>query len=145
MPESVTEKPLPEEFWQRLSAGEVVPFCASGQSMRPFLRSGTWVLLQQAPLSSLHVGDVVLMKIGDRATLHRIRQVHRTSESSIITRGDSYQRDDAPWQTSQYKARVMSVLGQSQNANSMVSRYHEWICCSFRFGGPIVCLCSAKA
>ena len=59
MSESISEPPLPPEFWERLENGETVPFRGLGKSMLPFYPSGTWFLLQAAPLNSLKVGDLI--------------------------------------------------------------------------------------
>ena len=126
-------------FWQALKTGQIVPLLASGNSMRPFYKSNTWFLVQNASLDSLRRGDLLVMQHARGLVIHRLRHSLSPNSTTLITRGDAYDFNDSPWKTENYKAKVIAVM-QSENQNSW--RSHNWThqltCLGFRFGQTVM-------
>ncbi len=76
-----------------LTQGQVASICATGNSMRPFLRPG--MVVKIAPVSDpaeLKVGDVAFVRCNGRLMLHRVVRMH----PRIMTKGDSVPAFDPP-------------------------------------------------
>jgi cytochrome c2 len=91
-----------------LLEGRAVILVAGGRSMAPSIRDGASVLLE--PVRALPgVGDVVLLRSGDRLLLHRV--VRRCAEG-VVTRGDGAGGDDGLIAPEQVFGRAMAVSGR---------------------------------
>ena len=67
-----------------ISEGKGVVFTPKGNSMLPFIRSGRDSVVLSPLMRPLEIGDILLVKIGDRYFLHRVFNLHE-KEHCMIT------------------------------------------------------------
>jgi hypothetical protein len=84
MPHKVPNDILIPEMERLLCAGKQVIFTPDGVSMRPFIEGGKdSVVLEQ--VSDIHVGDILLCRIGTTYVLHRLIALHN---EELVLMGD---------------------------------------------------------
>ena len=84
----------------------------SGDSMRPILRSGQRVMIDElSDPGSLRKGDVLALG-SDKDALVFHRFITRGEDGSLITRGDYAHQKDKPWQPDQL-AGVLVAIAQA--------------------------------
>lgn len=83
-----------------LASGKTLRFKVSGQSMRPAIRSGDYVVLQKPDVRTLRIGDLLLCRqAGGRVVLHRLVVIRRDRKGHIrrlVTKGDNMDICDPP-------------------------------------------------
>jgi signal peptidase I len=75
-----------------LETGETLELRILSGSMWPAIRAGDRVRVTAVRARRLRWGDIVLVQIKDRPTVHRVRRL----APAIITRGDGSPSDDQP-------------------------------------------------
>ncbi len=91
--------------------GSSVRFRVTGRSMKPFLRGGESVTVNQTPAASLKLGDLILYRSREGPpVIHRIvaRHMHKNS-LAFLTKGDGLKGMDAPVASDQIMGRVSVV------------------------------------
>lgn len=97
---------------QVLASGSRITFCAGGQSMAPFIRSGDSVTVAPAG-DSLRIGDVILSRTaGETLLLHRIVEKR---EDGVLTMGDATQGPDGFVAYSRILGKVVCISGLGYN------------------------------
>lgn len=91
---------------QRLSRGGPFRFYARGLSMRPSIPDGARVTVAPVGSRSVRPGDVVLLLVGERASVHRV--VARWA-GLVWTKGDLNPWTDPPVSTASVLGRVVAV------------------------------------
>lgn len=85
--ELTAEELLPRlEAWFASGCGPF-PLTVTGNSMRPFTAPGRDVVYLEPLREPPRVGDILLCVSGDRAVLHRVRDV---TDDAVVTIGDAY-------------------------------------------------------
>jgi len=80
-----------------IDAGEPAWLPLSGESMVPFLPSGSKVLVSQTTAGQIGLGDLLLYEAEGRIICHRVLRRRRQGASYIfLTKGDGWRRTD-PW------------------------------------------------
>ncbi len=96
-----------------LASGRTLRFKVSGQSMRPAIRSGDYVVLQKPDVRMLRIGDLLLCRqAGGRVVLHRLIAVFRDRNGIIrrlTTKGDSVDICDPPLESEAVLGRVIGI------------------------------------
>jgi hypothetical protein len=77
-----------------------------GGSMYPVLRSGETITVQACEADTLEIGDLLLVRDGDRLFAHRL--VARTA-STLVLRGDSHWHADPPRPLSSLLGRIVAI------------------------------------
>ena len=86
-----------DSFWEDLEGGKTVALLARGRSMLPLYPSGTRFLLRRAEPGDLAPGDLVLLRSGTRAVLHRLIGFTPGVPMRLLTKGDWLSDGDDPW------------------------------------------------
>ncbi len=63
-------------YIEKLKAGETVQFRPRGNSMQPKIKSGQLCTVVPFDAESVHVGDIVLCKVGGAQYLHLVKAIH---------------------------------------------------------------------
>ena len=103
--------PATELFEEILKSGAGLRVRVTGRSMTPFIRNGEVVTLQQMPVTALHIGDVILVKMqrGD-LLLHRIVKKTQAAAGVIFrTKGDALTLLDEPISGEDILAKVLRI------------------------------------
>lgn len=91
---------------QRLARGGTFQFCARGLSMRPSIPDGALVTVAPLGPRGVRVGDVVLVFITERASVHRV--VARWA-GLVWTKGDLNPWSDPPVPAASVVGRVVVI------------------------------------
>ena len=75
-----------------LSEGKGVVFTPKGNSMLPFIRSGRDSVVLSPLMRPLEIGDILLVKIGDRYFLHRVFNLHG-NEVTLMGDGNLHEKE----------------------------------------------------
>ncbi|MBB6500962.1 S24/S26 family peptidase [Pedobacter cryoconitis] len=97
-----------------LDQGKKIVFTVSGDSMYPFLKSGSRILLKSIELNDVKKGRVVLAEINGQFILHRIVAV---SASEITLAGDGNLIQNETVEIKNIWAVVTEVLDRRWNRN----------------------------
>ncbi len=108
---------LAELVEEALKSGRRVRFRATGESMRPSIRDGDLITVAPARPEELTIGDIVLSRVGEKLTAHRLVELAgvdpppgRTHGSCrLICRGDAAGAPDPPLEPSQVLGKVVAV------------------------------------
>lgn len=109
----VQEMPA-EVFYEKLEAGEELPFRAMGDSMRPFYPSGTIFFIRKIEADSLLPGDLVLLRQSDELFLHRLIKLKKGRVTSLLTKGDRLAGCDEPWPLETLMGKAVAVVKGEQ-------------------------------
>jgi signal peptidase I len=91
-----------------------VCFRVFGASMFPWIRSGDLVFARRFGYEQASPGDVILFERNDRLFVHRV--LRRAADgSSLITKGDALDREDAPVSNSEFLGRVIRIHRNSRH------------------------------
>jgi hypothetical protein len=83
---------------------------AFGYSMLPTLYPGDILTIKRETLGAIQAGNVVLYERDGRFFIHRnLRSVQRSSETALVTRGDSMPHPDEPVVASELLGKVISI------------------------------------
>ncbi len=93
-------------FLELLSKTGHAQFRAEGYSMLPNVLPGDIVQIVTGALSSVRRGDIVLFQRDGRFFLHRVIE---RSETSLRTKGDALNSEDAPIDDAAYLGRLQSI------------------------------------
>lgn len=106
---------------QLLSAGYRVRFRAHGGSMRPAIRHGETVLVEQVDPADVEAGDILLYRCQQRPLAHRVVHMHKNGDtvSAFVLRGDANPAYDAPVSPQQVLGSVFT--DKSRNKRSILS------------------------
>ncbi|RJO73231.1 MAG: hypothetical protein C4523_01815 [Myxococcales bacterium] len=96
-PEVYVDPAEGERFWRELEDGREVTLRALGDSMRPVFPNGTIFIIRRAEPRDLQAGDIVLLRWGDRARLHRFIRWFDPGRHFLVTKGDWLNGLDDPW------------------------------------------------
>ena len=91
---------------QRLQEGKVVQLTPQGISMLPFIRGGEDHVLVRKE-DKLEVGDIVLVKYGEKYILHRIYAINGTS---LVLMGDGNLQGTEHVEASEVLGTVVEVI-----------------------------------
>ncbi|MGD2147791.1 MAG: S24/S26 family peptidase [Anaerolineae bacterium] len=97
---------LSEEILER---GSALRFQASGDSMRPFIRSGDILVVEPAEARGVRAGDVVLVRQGERLLVHRVVAAPLDSADALTVKGDAHLMPDPPLRRDQVLGKVTAV------------------------------------
>ena len=107
---SISERQIFRTLIQNFVAdGTPFVFVARGRSMTPFIKDGDSVLIKPCS-SGVRIGDVVLLRSGDRNLL--LHRVIKRKENGIITRGDACIADDGYCCREDIMGRVVKIVGK---------------------------------
>jgi len=97
--------------WEVLLSCGSIQLRAQGCSMFPTVRRGDVLVIEQASLQSVKVGDVVVTAGESGLVSHRVVAVGKDAEGGLlITRGDTSAVDDLPVPESDLLGRVGFVI-----------------------------------
>lgn len=99
-------------FEEILAKGADLRVSVTGQSMRPFIRSGATLTISPVRAEHLRVGDVVVFKGRDAApVIHRLVAIRRDAGGSAVlqTKGDATVMLDEPVRPEQVLGRVTKI------------------------------------
>jgi signal peptidase I len=96
---------------QLLAAGYCVRFRAHGGSMRPTIRHGETVVVEQVDSADVKAGDILLYRCQQRPLAHRVVQIHKDGNTvaAFMLRGDAKAACDAPVTPPQVLGRVFTT------------------------------------
>jgi hypothetical protein len=96
-------------FSSLLEDGYHLRLKVTGNSMMPFIKTGSLVTLSRTLVSNLCVGDIILCQCDDGALkLHRLI---RKKGDMLLTKGDALFAPDAPFRSAAYRGRAICVEG----------------------------------
>lgn len=103
-----------ETFYEKLDAGEELPFRAMGDSMRPLYPSGTIFFIRKVEIDSLQPGDLVLLRQSELLFLHRFIKMKKGRAPRLLTKGDRLAGCDEPWPLETLLGKAVSVVKGEQ-------------------------------
>ena len=105
-----------------LEGGNPFRFRIVTESMRPSLRPGDDVIVQQVAWQQLRTGDVVLCDSGRMLVAHRLLGIRSNAgELLLVTKGDANWRADAPYELRAYRGKVVRVERAGARATDLDS------------------------
>jgi len=110
-----------------LESGNLARFTATGDSMHPFIRSGQQLTVEPIDPRALRRGDVVLARLERGLTAHRVVRIERRGGevTSITTRGDNCDSDDASFSPDQLVGRINSI--RWGNLVTIIALARRWV------------------
>jgi signal peptidase I len=114
-----------------LRSGGRIRIRALGTSMLPTIFPGDVLQIESAPLNELAVGDVVLIKRGNRIIIHRL--VSNEGEQ-WVTRGDAVPQDDPPVVDEEFLGRITQIDRGSRaiEPRKRVQGVLAWVLCRWQ-------------
>lgn len=113
-----TSRELIEE---QLNAGANITFAISTHSMIPTLLPGDQLVVRHADLSSLELGEIVLLNTGSEWLAHRVIELHNEKgEQKLFTKGDNCPTADTLMSSASVAGIAIAVRRQG-NLHSLVS------------------------
>ena len=108
----------------------------TGNSMSPFLKTGSYVTLSRVPLSELQVGDIIFCRCDDGSfKLHRLIMIQN---KILITKGDALDFPDKPFEKKDYQGKVIRI--ERRRPHAVISRNMELR--SIRTANYLIATCS---
>jgi len=96
------------DFSKDIISNNIVKIRAGGNSMYPFIKKGTVLIIEKVEFSTLKKGDVVVFKGGEKLIAHRlIRFVKTENAKLLLCKGDSRSSYDAPFGADKYIGKVI--------------------------------------
>jgi len=95
-----------------------------GKSMLPSLFPGDRLWIERVDPSTLRVGEIVMVRFGSRARVHRIQGIRRNPDgkSIFIARGDAMPEPDPEVSEDDLVGKVMSVLREGREISPDAQR-----------------------
>lgn len=111
-------------------SGNAQVFVSFGQSMWPFLKSGEKLIVKEAPLNSLKLGDIILFRQAEKLVCHRL--VKRSSVNGkmiLYTRGEHNFFHKDPVEEEMLLGRVVGVFrnGKVKSLNGVLGRLQNYL------------------
>lgn len=83
---------------------------AGGNSMYPFIKRGSYVVIEKTDFHKIRKGDVVVFKGHKKVVAHRVISIKRNTDNwLLICKGDSSNRADVPFSAEKYIGKVTAV------------------------------------
>jgi hypothetical protein len=94
-------------FSNLLRDGYALRLRVTGNSMKPFLKTGCYVTLSRIPADELRPGDIIFFRSADQTfKLHRLIGI---GKKYFITKGDALNTPDAPVDRNHYLGKVIRI------------------------------------
>jgi signal peptidase I len=98
----------------KIRANGSVCFRVFGASMFPWIRSGDLAFARSFGYEQAARGDVVLYERDERIFVHRVIR-RATADTSLVTKGDSLDREDEPVSRGEFLGRVIRIHRDSRH------------------------------
>lgn len=84
------ENALNDCLCEYLLKGDVCRFKVASESMRPLLRAGDTIVVEQWPAQDVHCGDILVFMSNGEICTHRCLRVFKTADRiTYLTKGDA--------------------------------------------------------
>ncbi|MFH0798816.1 MAG: S26 family signal peptidase [Pseudomonadota bacterium] len=116
---------------------EVSFFDTAGFSMWPFIKQGERLIIREAPIGDLKVGDIILYRAGEKFVCHRL--VRRAKEGSgyrLYARGDTSGTAECV-SPDRCLGKVVGILKNGTVVN-LTSRAHRFVNRSIVVFAPLI-------
>ncbi|MDD3878071.1 MAG: signal peptidase I [Bacteroidales bacterium] len=119
-----------------ISAGQKAKVKAGGNSMYPFIKKGSFVVIKKTDFHTIKTGDIVVFKGHLKIVAHRVIKIKKNADNwLLVCKGDSCNRADVPFSSDKYVGKVVAIERNNKTVN-LESRTYQIINKTVAFFSP---------